>query len=121
MRQGDKEAIWTAIFAAVGLSAAGFFLGLRKLVWALWAVVSALWIILWLVAGEKSKESLDAFRILFIFGPPILVFFVVLLLQGVMEALGRIAGALGSHHSAEDSQNQAQKDQSKNAVDNPRP
>ena len=121
MKQGDKEAIWTAIFAAVGLSAAGFLLGLRKLVWALWAVVSALWIILWLVAGANSKESMDAFRILFVFGPPILVFFVVLLLQGVMEALGRFAGAIGSQGSAEGPQNQGQKDPSQDAVDKPRP
>lgn len=121
MKQRDKEAIWTGIFAAVGLSAAGFFLGLRKLVWALWAVVSALWIILWLVAGAKSKESMDAFRILFIFGPPIVIFFLVLLLQGVMEAIGHFAGAFSSQGSAEGSRNQGQENQSQNAVDKPRP
>lgn len=112
MNESDKRAIWNAIFGAVGLSATGFFLGLRKVVWALWAVISVLWIIFWLVVS--GSKIIDAIMLLITFGAPVLLFFLLLLLQSVMEALGRIAGVESTTGS---SANQAQKTIGKNAID----
>jgi hypothetical protein len=56
---GSADSIIWGILAAIGISVAGFALGLNKLVWALWAAVSAIWILVWLNVGQGKHGDAE--------------------------------------------------------------
>ena len=101
MKGIDKRAIYNTIFGMVIPSVIGFFLGLRKIVWTFWAVISVLWVAFWLWAGERAGEGSEDIYLVITFGAPMFLFFALLLLQAVMEAFGRIAGAISSPNQNE--------------------
>ena len=86
-RSGPAESIIWGVLAAVGITVAGFAMGLKKLVWALWVVVSIIWVLFWLSAGKGARGDAELLYLLITWGPPILVFLVVRLLAGIVDAM----------------------------------
>ena len=91
MDKRDKEMIWNVILAAFGITAAGLYFGLRRFLWRLWAVISAIWVGLWLLLLLMHEDSSSVVQKpqywLVIVVPPVLLLLVAGLLNWIISGL----------------------------------
>ena len=93
MTDTDKRKKRTGLlyfFLADALAGAGLYLGFRKLLWWIWAVISGLWIILIFGAKASSPNDLqgNSFWVVII-APPILLLLLVGLINRIVNRLFR--------------------------------
>lgn len=95
VKDREQKTFWNIILAAIGITATGLYLGLRRLLWRLWAVLSGLWIIVWLLLGSSHQMSTDlrtpvlheSWYWVIVLGPPLLLLLVAALLDWIISGL----------------------------------
>ena len=88
MDEADKRRLGNLALAALGITAVGLALGLKRFLWRLWIVVSFLWGgLLLLMLPSKGGQSFETIPWGIIVGPPILLLLVAGILAWIIDGL----------------------------------
>ena len=101
MDKSDRRLIAQGAFAAVALTMAGFFVGAKRLVWGLWFLVSAVWVLVWLGAMANNPNEKAILYILTAFVPPAVLLFVIRILAAIVDGIIGVSREVSRATSAE--------------------
>lgn len=89
MKETDKHRLWNLGLSLFGITAAGLYFGLKRLLWRSWAVLSILWAAFWLLTGYFGERSLlaEGSFWLIVVAPPVLLLLVAGLLSWIIDGL----------------------------------
>jgi hypothetical protein len=85
----QKNENWLAwALAAFGIAGAGFAAGLHRLIWTLFWVIAAIWILLCWIGGSKERDETTVLVWwLLAIGPTLVVAILLRTLEGIVIAL----------------------------------